>query len=449
MSLVVATLLAILSVALVRWAGPDDDSAYIPPETLLTPEVRMLRAYLRINTSNPPGNETDGAKFLVAQLKEAGIEAEIIESSPGRGNVYARIRGSRDGEGLLLLHHIDVVPADPKLWSVPPFGGDVAMDRLYGRGALDMKGIGISHLIAFIEVAKSGRTPVRDIVFLATADEERGGREGIGWLVTHRPDIFRGISGAISEGGITEMNADKVRYFGVEVGSKQFIRTKLVSAARDELHRVRIALEPRFHPHDADRLVPGIREYFQRIAPHRITNGEIFRDPETAIARGSFWRLHRNYRTLAQNNLWAGGVWQSPDGSFSMDVVLQQLPDEDPKSAIERFRLSVAPVRVEVIDQTGVALLSSTGTELYRRIVKAVQGSYGRVDVGPYIFPYGTTDSRHLRQLGISAYGFFPFPVDFFQTESIHKQDEFIRLDRFRRGVRLLAGLVRDYAFQE
>ena len=418
----------------------------MPPETLVTPEVRLLQQYIRIDTSNPPGNETKGARFLIEQLRKGGVEAELIESSAGRGNVYARIRGKRNGDGLLLFHHIDVVPADPKKWTKPPFSAEVALDRLYGRGSLDMKGIGISHLVAFLEVAKTRTVPERDIVFLATADEERSGNEGMGWLVTHRPDIFRGIGGAISEGGITEMSADKVRYFGVEVGSKQFIKVRLVSSSREEMERTRIALEPRFAPHQPDRLLPVVREYFQRIAPHRTTNKEIFRDPDGAIARGLFWRLHPNYRTLAQNNLYAGAIKSDGRGEFAMEVILVYLPDEDPVSAVRSFRASVAPVRVEDIREVAAAHPSSTGTELFRRIAAAVQASYGPVDVGPYIFPYGTTDSRYLRRLGIPSYGFFPFPVDFFQSETIHRDDEFIRLERFRSGVALVTGLVRDYA---
>src|SRR5207248_1556121 len=111
-------------------------------------------------------------------LHQNGIASEIIESAPGRASLYARLRGRQPGEGLLLLNHIDVVPANAKEWSHPPFAATVALNQMWGRGTLDMKSIGLCELEAFIAVARSGRQPERDIVFLAVADEETGGSMG-------------------------------------------------------------------------------------------------------------------------------------------------------------------------------------------------------------------------------------------------------------------------------
>src|SRR5438270_2685802 len=147
---------------------------WIPKPATITPELALLQQYVRIDTSNPPGNELPGARFLAAVIEKAGVKAEIIEPAPRRANVYARIRGKERGDGLILHNHIDVVPANPKEWDVPPFSGAIRLNMLHGRGSIDMKSIGLCELEAFLDVARSGRIPERDIVFLATADEEQG-----------------------------------------------------------------------------------------------------------------------------------------------------------------------------------------------------------------------------------------------------------------------------------
>ena len=112
------------------------------------------------------------------------------------------------------------MPAPPNGWTRPPFAAEIFANQVYGRGALDMKGIGITQLAAFVDVARSHRTPEHDIIFLAVADEERGGALGTEWLIAHRPDIFEGVRYALNEGGINEMESEKVTYFGIELGSK-------------------------------------------------------------------------------------------------------------------------------------------------------------------------------------------------------------------------------------
>jgi len=149
-----------------------ESQLWIPKPATITPAVALLQQYVRIDTSNPPGNELAGARFLAGILEKNGVRAEIIESAPGRASVYARIAGRQHGNGLLLLNHIDVVPATKNGWTRPPFAGEVFLNQLYGRGTLDMKGIAICELLAFAEIARTHRTPERDLVFLATPDEE-------------------------------------------------------------------------------------------------------------------------------------------------------------------------------------------------------------------------------------------------------------------------------------
>lgn len=433
-----------LLLSLVSSRPSADDKTYIPSRVAITPEIELLRDYVSIDTSNPPGNETAGALFLQKQLNRAGVPSELIESAPGRGNLYARLRGARTGEGLMLLHHIDVVPADPRTWTSPPFAGRISHGILHGRGALDMKGIGICHLQAFLSVAASPEKPERDLVFLATADEENGSELGLAWLLEHRSDLFEGIRYVITEGGITEMKAEKMSYFAVETGSKQFVELKVWSSSLQPLREARIRLEPRFNPTDPDRILPEVKEYFRAIAPHRVVYQTLLADIEATIRSGNFWRLPESYRVLTQNNLLARAPRREADG-FSMEVVLQNLPDEDPRERIAEFEKLMAPLRVEVTKISGPAPVSSSHDRFFGQIVSAVHVTYGKVDVGPFIFNYGITDSRFLRKRGIASYGFSPFRVDFFQSRTIHAENESIRLDWFQEGVAMVTRLVRRH----
>ena len=151
--------------------------------------VDRLSRYLQIDTINPPGNESRGVEFLAGILDRAGIAYETAESAPGRGNIWAKLKGG-DKPALVLLHHIDVVPANRKYWSFDPLSGQVKDGYVYGRGAIDTKGLGIAQLQAFLALKESGQKLNRDVLLVATADEEAGGFFGAGWLVKEKPELW-------------------------------------------------------------------------------------------------------------------------------------------------------------------------------------------------------------------------------------------------------------------
>ncbi|HYM62725.1 MAG TPA: M20/M25/M40 family metallo-hydrolase [Thermoanaerobaculia bacterium] len=421
---------------------------YIPKRSVITPEIRLLQQYVRIDTSNPPGRELAGARFLAGILERNGVRAEIIESAPGRGNLYARIRGRRSGEGLLLLHHIDVVPARPAGWSHPPFSGDIGLNMLFGRGSLDMKGIGICYLAAFLDVARSRKQPERDLVFLAVSDEEEGGALGTAWLLEHRPDIFEGIAYALNEGGITETQQEQLTYFGIEIGSKQAVKTVLRAPARESLLRTRIALEPFFAPRDPDRVLPEVKRFLREIAPLRTEQSDRLIDVDRTIAEGKFWLLPRGYRELTQNVVWAEGVSPDGHGGYEMMTYLFNLPDEQPDERVAWLERYVAPfgVHVEVLRKSGPTPLSPEDSPMFALLAQEARHEYGKVPVGSEILSVSYSDSRFIRQRGIACYGLFPFPVDFFQTQGIHGIDERIRLDWFAHGVAMTRRVVARWA---
>ena len=423
---------------------------YVPQRPKLTSEIELLQRYVRIDTSNPPGNELPGAKFLAALLANAGVKYEIIESAPRRANLYARIKGKRSGEGLILINHIDVVPAAPKYWHVPPFSGAILINMVHGRGSADMKSIALCQLEAFLDVARSRKQPERDLIFLATADEEEGSILGTRWLLEHRPDVFEGAKYLLTEGGVTEMLKEQVTYFGIETGSKQTSEVELTADDEATLLRLRIELEPYFHPHDPDRVLPGVKRFFTAVAPQRIESKELLVDIDATLANGKFWLLPDTMRELLQNSVFMRGVRRLPDGRFGTTVIFSNLPDEDPDRRLRwltDFIASRGAVVATVKRKEGPAPISPDDTPLFAMIAQEVRRELGDIPVGPEVLGVSTNDARFLRARGMICYGLQPFPLDFFQSRSIHGIDERIRADWYLSGVRLMKRIVSGYAF--
>ncbi len=445
----IAALLAVATFIIKDRSRRDRDAQlYIPKTSRITPSTLLLERYIRIRTINPPGNEIAGARFLAEQLAAAGVKSEIIEAAPGRANFYARIKGKHPGDALMLMSHIDVVPPVGK-WDRPPFSGSVMINMIYGRGSADMKGIAICELEAFRDVARSGRTPEHDLVFLAVADEEAGGALGTQWLLAHRPDVFDGVRYVINEGGITEMLRESMTYFGIETASKQTVDLDLVAPSRQSLLALRRALEPYMHPREATRVLPGVRSFFRTIAPTRKENREVLQDIDATLAAGKPWLVPQNYAELITNTIWMSGVTPAPSGS-RLRVILRNLPDEQPDARIAWLAAFAKPYGAsvgEIREKQGPAPPSPDDTPLFRVIAAAATKRYG-APAGPEVLIYSTTDSRYLRARGIVCYGLQPFPLDFFQSLGIHGANERVRVDWFEQGVELMREIVEKWAFE-
>lgn len=447
----IAILLCIAAVIGLRlWSKKQEaefsrDRSYIPRPDRITPEALLVRDYIRIDTSTPRG-AAEGARWLAELLAKNGVRAEIIESAPDRLNVYARIEGRQAGEGLLLFNHIDVVPPGSG-WKIEPFDGTIGGNMLYGRGALDMKALAICQLLAFVDVARSGRKPQHDLVFLATADEETGSRYGMRWLLANRPDVFEGIAYGITEGGLTEMTAETMTYFGIEVGGKQLVTVRFFDDDPEVLRRLRFALEPHFAKREPDRVLPIVREYFRDLAPSRIAYRDALADIDGTIRAGEFWRLPPAYRDLTQNNVWASAPVRHGD-RWAIIVRLMNLPDENPDRRVEWLRAIAAPYGAEMVvsGKEGPVPVSSGDTRLFSILTDAASKRY-RTRGGLQILYRSLTDARFLRPRGIICYGISPYPVDFYQSVSIHKANERIRLDWFQQGLEYTKDVVRQWVY--
>lgn len=450
---IVVLLAAAAAAGIYEWAEweqkqLDRDRRYIPRVTDVTPEILLLQELVRIDTSTPAG-AARGARWLADQLRKGGVEAELIQSAPDRLNVYARIRGRERGNALLLFHHIDVVPPGGG-WKTEPFSGHIGLNQLFGRGALDMKAMAICQLVAFLDVARSSEPPAHDLVLLGTADEETGSTFGMQWLLAHRPDVFEGVRYGITEGGITEMMTEQMTYFGIEVGGKQRVSFTLVGADEESMRAARFALEPNMFPREPERVTPIVRRFFRDLAPTRVSFRPLLADIDKTIADGQFWKLPAPYRDLTQNSLWVTGAVRDGD-RWTMTVTQANLPDEQPAERIAAVERLVAPygLRVgQVLDQQGPVPVSTDETPLFAILREEGERRY-KVQAGLQILYRSATDARFLRPRGILCYGLSPYPVDFFQSLSIHGADERIRLDFFMDGVEYMQVVVGKWAALE
>src|SRR2546421_2453014 len=238
--------------------------------------VDLMRQYLRINTSNPPGNEIAAARFLKQIFEREGIQNEIFEYKPGRANIIARLKGDGSKRPIILLSHMDVVTADPASWRVDPFAAEIIDGSIYGRGALDMKSEGLLHLLTMIILAREKQKLARDVIFLATADEEVND-EGSFWMIEHKADLFKTAEYLITEGGDNLLENDKVKYVGVDGAEKAPLWLQLVAtgqpghgsrplkdSAPNRLVRAMsriVAYEPPL------KVLPAVEKFFHDIAP--------------------------------------------------------------------------------------------------------------------------------------------------------------------------------------
>lgn len=422
------------------------DRRYIPKAVRMTPEVTMLQELVRIDSSKPEGVAA-AARWVAAYLERNGIRAEIIESAPSMLNVYARIEGEKAGGALLLFNHLDVVPASPEGWRAPPFEARLWADILIGRGTVDMKALTVCQLAAFVDVAKSGRKPARDLVFLATAEEEQGSRLGMQWLLAHRPDLFAGVEYGITEGGITEMMGERMTWFGIEIGGKQYVHALIAAPTREALLDARVALEPFIFSRRPGRLLPQVREHFAQLAPARVQFRELLADMDRTIRDGQFWRLPPTYRDLVQNSVVTGPPEQA-GSEWQMLVTLLNLPDENPDARIAWLGTVVAPAgaRVkEVRSKEGPVPLSSDDTRLFSILADEGRERYG-VTTGVQVLYRSTSDARFLRPRGIDVYGVSPYPVTYLQSMAIHNTDEAITVGAFQEGVEYLREVVKAWA---
>ena len=412
-----------------------------------------LQSFLKVDTINPPGNETRAVEFIAEILEAEGIPYQTAESAPGRGNIWARFEGGGE-PGLILLNHTDVVPADPKYWTTDPLSGEIKDGYLWGRGTLDMKGTGISQLATFVSLHRAGVPLNRDVLFVATADEEAGGFYGAGWLVEHHPEIFEGAGLLINEGNSgTDMANGRV--FSVEVTQKVPVWLRLTAVdtpghgslpnATSSVTRIVEALnilrENPFPP----RILPAVDQMFQCLAPAASGEwAEAYADIATAVRKPGFLeklQLHSLFLHALTRDACSLTRMQ---GSNKINVVPPEawaeidcriLPDRPSEVFVNEMREMLKDTGVEIsVIMAFTPTVSSTESRLYKAIESVTAERHPGSRVMPSVMT-AFTDSHFTRDLGIASYGFDPIILPESEYSRIHGNDERVNVQAFKRGV--------------
>lgn len=427
----------------------------------LSEAARWLREYLRLDTSNPPGRELDAVRYLSSVLRDEGIATRTLVDAQGRASLWARLETSNPKAGaLVLLHHVDVVPAGPG-WAVPPFEGRIQDGRLWGRGAVDAKSLGIAHLAALVALKRSGERLTRDVVFLAVADEESGGGAGTRWLLEQRPELFEDAEAVYNEGGFNRVREGEVEWWGVEVAQKRPLWMEVVARGRgghgsgwnpgSASHRLIEALDGLVGAAPRWRVDEPVRRFLEGLASlHDDHWRPIFADIERYVEPdGPSTGLPPGMSNLFLDSIQvtvldAGHRINVVPSEARAKIDVRLLPDTDEELFRARIdRLLGDQVETRVILSSPRVEPSPTDTRAWR-VVERVLGTSGTPVLPAFIS--GFTDSRYFRLHGIPTYGVSPFVLESSDLLGIHSTDERISLEAFDAGVERMTEIVREWA---
>ena len=437
-------------------------ASHVNAQSIEDEAVVWLQEFIQVDTVNPPGNESRAVDFYAAIFDAEGIAYETAESAPGRGNIWARLPGGNE-PALILLQHTDVVPADREYWSTDPLSGEIRDGYIWGRGARDMKGTGISQLATFISLHRAGLELNRDVVFVATADEEAGGAYGAGWLVENRPEIFAGAGLLINEGGAGSRLGDQV-VFGVEVTQKVPVwlhltavdtpghgssprRTSAVTRIVEALNIIR---ENPFPP----RIIPPVEAYFAGLSLSMDDEwADAYANIVSAIREPGFMQEFQEYSsghhaltrdTCTMTRMGASSKINVVPPEAWAELDCRILPDRPAEEFIEKVRNMIAATGVEIeVIMAFTPAISAIDSALYRSIVKVTREMHPGSRVLPSVST-GFTDSHFTRDLGIVSYGFNPIITERGDPSGVHGNDERVPVDAFRRGVTDMYAIIRD-----
>ena len=456
-----------LTACLLAAANLSAQSAPVDWTALARESQATLADYLRVNTTNPPGNEILGARFLKAILDREGIEARILDTTeigPNRANLYARLRGNGSKKAIALVHHMDVVPATPASWSVDPFSGAVRDGYIWGRGAIDMKGNGIAQLMAMIALKRSGVPLTRDIVFIGNADEELGSTGAIIFVDRH-PDLLRDIEYLITEGADNVLDANgRVVYFAVGVSEKRTFWQRLTvngvpshgsrPTKQNPVPRLVAALYKISQYETLLHVTPGVERFFHDIArtypePQRSWLSNVRAALDNPAAKD--WILSDvSWNAVLRNTISLTGLSGSTKtnvipGVATAEIDVRLLPDQDTTEFLKTLEKIVGDTAVHFthLAHTKAPLESPIDTDLFRAIEKAAHDR----EPGAFVttpMETAATDRPTYRKVGITTYGFSPFKIPRPEIQrGMHGNDERLSIDNVGYGVRFFYDILR------
>ncbi len=426
--------------------------------TKVRPEaVQLLQELIRIDTTNPPGNERAAALHLQKLLESDGIETQILDVAPGRANLYARIKGDGSRRPLILLSHTDVVMAEPQRWTVPPFSGELRDGFIYGRGATDMKGTATVH-VTLMRLIKRLKIPLkRDLILLAVADEEAGGT-GATSIIEKHPELIRGAEFLLNEGDVVYVKNGKVEQYGVDVMEKAALWLRIVAKgqaghgsiplANSSVERLLRALERLRRWETPIQVSPAVAEGYRMRAQQQT-------DP---VLRNAYANLERSLKNPAlrkklltdstlnaevRNTFTITGLQGSDKVNVIPGVAWAQidarlLPGETPAGFIATLRRTLDDPELEIETLEGS---TPTGSSADTDLMRAIRKVAARRDPGVPVIPTmltSSTDSAKFRPLGIIAYGFEPFKLDDGELNRAHGDDERVSVENLSFALQFL-----------
>jgi acetylornithine deacetylase/succinyl-diaminopimelate desuccinylase-like protein len=434
--------------------------------------IARLQAIIQFNTANPPGNELPLARYLDAALRAEGIETGLLEASENRAQLVARIRGSGAKRPVILLAHMDVVGVVAENWSCDPFGGQIRDGYLYGRGAIDDKGMLAANLVTMLVLKRlldrSGEILSRDVVFIATADEEAGGEWGMGWLVEKHPELLD-AEFAINEGGRTRIiegggiylavqSAEKVSHV-VTVTAHGTAGHAAIPVQDNAIFRLARALETLSRYNEPVMLTEITRRFFARLA--EIWPDAVERQAMTDLISRDPKRMDDGSRVVSRtgvfNAVLRNGI--SPtvvDGGAAHNVIpasaeavlnVRTLPGQSIDKVASRMQAIITEpgISIEITSRGREAPASDPDSEMFRAIADSSRELDPTIAVVPYLST-GMTDSARLRVLGVQAYGILPFPMEEADERRMHAADERVPLKSLHFGTKLIFGAIERVA---
>src|SRR5688572_1307722 len=430
--------------------------------------ARILADYMKLNTENPPGNEVEGAVFLKNTLEREGFEVQLFDTAasslgPRRPNTNRRLKGTGGKKAIAVAQHIDVGPADTRYWTVDPYSGATRDGYLYGRGALDMKGEGIVHLMAMMALKRSGVPLTRDIVFIANPDEELGSTGAIAFVDNH-PDLLKDVEYVITEGGDNPIVDGKLQYYGVSVAEKRTFWQRLTVRGTPS-HGSRPTKQ-----NPVPKLIRALNKLGSHETPLHVTTGvdKYFRDISRGytgeqrtwlanvrraitIPRARAWLLNDVYWNAILRNTISLTVIQGSNktnvipAEATADVDIRLLPDQNPDSVLRVLKRLVNDTSVhwQTLLAPKTPLENPVDTELFRAIERASRERDPDALVTTYMLT-GATDRPTYRRLGIITYGLDPFKVESADSQrGVHGNDERVSVENIGFGVRYVYDILR------
>ena len=437
--------------------------------------TNLLSDLIRINTTNPPGNETEAAKYLAETLEKEGFKCELFESTLGRGSIITRIKGTGEKPNLLLLSHLDVVAANPKEWSVDPFEGVVKDGFVWGRGALDMKSMTAMEVMVMKLLKRNKMKLKGDVILAATADEEKGGEAGAGWLVRNHPEKIR-ADYVINEGGGLAIPIEGKNIYTIQTAEKGILWFKIKAKGRpghgsapgtadNAILRMNRVVEKLGNYRAKMTVVPTVKQFLSQITKENKTvqqalmlllqnpdMGDQILDMLAEKDKAMAEELRASLRMTIAPTIIHGGIKENIIPSECEAVFdCRVLPGQTPTEAMDEIKGLMPDADSEKLEfetiQANEPSESPANTPLYEQIVKVMKEFEPNCSIAPILLT-GGTDSRFFRKIGSICYGFQPLRSDMPYGEilkTIHGIDERISIENLVFGTSVLYNVVESF----